>query len=446
MIRMIFCCAILLVCVNVGAQTFDAAKADSLLARLQRHHKAMGAVSVYKNGKPVYERGFGYAVTEKDIPNTPQTVFKIGSISKTFTAVLIFKLIEEKKLRPEDKLGKWFPDIPNAANITLEQMLGHRSGIANYTNETDFADWAQQPQTQAALLARLEKAQPDFEPGAKVEYSNTNYLLLGWIIEKVAGRSYHDVLKEKITQPLGLSRTDNRWPAKEKTPETRGYTWNGKKWLAEPNTPWLIAGAAGGIYSTVRDMNVFITSLLQGKVVQESSLKKMMATNKEGMGSGLIKSPFYNKYSFGHNGYIDNFSSDLSYYPEDSVSVAVVLNATNTNFNDLMIGLLSIYYNKKYELPDFEKEIELPEATLRQYEGVYRYEPINMDITVRLEQGQLTAQATGQGAFPLTAQSETEFVFDAAGILIQFDEIQNGKARILMLHQSGSNIPFARRE
>jgi len=427
------------------AQNFDAQKADTLLQRLNRHHKAMGAVAIYQDGKPVYERGFGYAVAEKDISNTPQTVFKIGSVSKTFAAAVVFKLIEEKKLRLEDKLAKWFPALPNADSITIGEMLSHRSGLANYTESPFFDAWIKQPRTQAEILSRMERAKPAFAPGAKTEYSNTNYLLLGYIIEKVSGKDYCEVLQQKILQPLQLSHTACTWPKTEKVAETRGYSWEEGKWQPVDNTPWFASGAAGGLYSNMQDLNTFIVALLNGRVVRAASLEKMKEA-KDGLGYGLIRVPFGKRYAYGHNGFIDNFSTMVACFPEENMSIAVALNATNTNFNDILIGLLSIYFGEAYTLPDFDKEVTVPAAVLQQYVGVYRYDPIGMDITVRLEGAQLTAQATGQGAFPLTAQSEKSFSFDEAGIVIDFQKVENGKAQVLMLHQGGSNIPFERKE
>lgn len=436
----------LLACVLfANAQSFDAAKADSLLARLNRHHKGMGAVAIYKNGKPVYEQGFGYAVTEKDIPNTPATVFKIGSVSKVFTAVLIFQLIDENKLKLDTRLADFFPEIANAAKITIGQMLNHQSGLHNYTEDTAFTAWSQEKHEPAELLARLQKEPSDFEPGTKSEYSNTNYLLLGYIIEKITGQDYCEVLRRKITQPLGMSLTGCSWPAAAKTAETRGYSWDGQKWEAAFNTPFYISAGAGGIWSSMPDLNTFITALMQGKLLSEASLKQMM-TRKRDFGFGLLRIPFYEHYAYGHNGFIDNFSTSMAYFPKDSLSVAVSLNATNTNFNDLLVGLLSVYFNKPYDLPEFEKEITLPEATLKKYVGVYHSAAIGMDITVSLEGTQLMAQATGQGAFPLSAQTETNFSFDAAGVVIDFQKIENGQAQILMLHQGGGNIPFERKK
>lgn len=430
---------------GAAAQSFDAAKADSLLDRLNRHHKAMGAVSIYQEGKPVYQRGFGYAVTEKDIPNTPETIFRIGSVTKTFTAALVFKLIDEKQLRLEDRLSKWYPVIPNADSITIGQLLSHRSGIANYTEKPDFQTWIGTPRTQQEILARLGKDTPDFKPGTKTEYSNTNYLLLGYIIEKVTGKEYCQALQQKILQPLHLKNTACNWPKNAQQQETKSYSWDGEKWEMVPSTPWFAAGAAGGLYSSLPDLNTFITVLLEGKLVSKEAVEQMKK-QQGGLGYGLIRIPFGKRYAYGHGGFIDNFSSMTAYFPEEKMSISVALNATNTNFNDLMIGLLSIYFGEEYQLPEFDKEVSVPVATLQQYEGVYRYDPIDMDITVRLEGTQLTAQATGQGAFPLTAQTHASFSFEAAGIVIDFQKIENGKAQVLMLHQGGSNIPFERKE
>lgn len=153
----------------------------------------MGSLTISINGKIQYQRTVGYAFRDVDttIPATVRTKYRIGSVSKLFTAVMVFQLIDEGKLRLDQKLAAYFPELPNAAKITLGHLLNHRSGLHNYTAEdTHFQEWMDQPKTQAELLRVIASKAPDFEPGAKAEYCNTNYLLLSYIIEKVCKMPY----------------------------------------------------------------------------------------------------------------------------------------------------------------------------------------------------------------------------------------------------------------
>src|SRR5215203_5672903 len=171
------------------AQTLDKAKLDQFLDRLAEKNKGMGSLALARDGNVLYTRSFGYGQingNEKK-PLTAETKYRIGSITKTFTAVMIFQLVEEKKLKLSDTLDKFFPQIPNAARITIGQMLAHRSGIHNL--EAD-GSWGMQPRTQAEVIARIAQGQPDFEPDTNLRYSNAGYNLLGYIVEKVGGKPY----------------------------------------------------------------------------------------------------------------------------------------------------------------------------------------------------------------------------------------------------------------
>src|SRR5580765_1420283 len=182
--KMPFATLLTLVLVTAGhAQTLDKAKLDQLFDRLLEKNKGMGSLTLAKDGNVLYTRSFGYSqidATEKK-PLTPTTKYRIGSITKTFTAVMIFQLVEEGKLKLTDTLDKFFPQVPNAARITIGQILAHRSGIHNL--EPD-GSWGKQPRTKDEVVGRIAQGQPDFEPDSKHLYSNTGYVLLGYIVEK----------------------------------------------------------------------------------------------------------------------------------------------------------------------------------------------------------------------------------------------------------------------
>jgi D-alanyl-D-alanine carboxypeptidase len=187
------------------AQSFSRERMDSLLTRLADHDKAMGSLTLWKGGKPVYERAIGWSRIEGNVRNSASTnsLYRIGSITKSFTAVLIFQQIEKGRLSQDSKLAEFFPQFPNAGKITIGQMLQHRSGLANVTDDTAYLQWNTKPQSKEQLLQRMVKAGTSFEPDAKSAYSNTNYILLGLILEKLTGKSYADLVQTNIAAPLG---------------------------------------------------------------------------------------------------------------------------------------------------------------------------------------------------------------------------------------------------
>ena len=156
---------------------------DSLFSRLAANQLAKGSIAITQNGTLRYQRSFGS-------DQLAQTQFRIGSITKIFTAVLIYQLVEAHQLRLTDKISRFFPDLPNAHTITIAQLLGHRSGLASFTNNTDYDTWKDQPKTHAELLTMIKAQKPDFEPGTKADYNNSNYLLLSYILEQLYRKSY----------------------------------------------------------------------------------------------------------------------------------------------------------------------------------------------------------------------------------------------------------------
>jgi CubicO group peptidase (beta-lactamase class C family) len=190
-------------------QTLDKAKLDQFFNRLAEKNKAMGSLTVAKDGKVLYSRAIGYSHmngTEKK-PASMVTRYRIGSTTKIFTAALVFQLIEEGKLKLTDTLDKFFPQIPNASKITLAQMLAHRSGIHDLVRVPEFRSWKTKPKTKDEVVAFIAKGAPDFEPDAKFSYSNSGYVLLGYIVEKSTGKPYQQTLKERMTSKIGLKDT-----------------------------------------------------------------------------------------------------------------------------------------------------------------------------------------------------------------------------------------------
>lgn len=396
-------------------QTLDKAKLDKFFDVLAEKNKAMGSLTVSKNGTILYSRAIGYSqISGKDKkPSTIETKYRIGSITKMFTAVMIFQLIEEGKLKLTDTLDKFYPQVANAKKITIGNMLNHRSGIHSFTGDPDFPTWLMNPKTQSEMLAIIAKAKPDFEPNEKQAYSNPNYILLGYIVEKASGKPYQTALKEKITGKIGLSNTYLGGKINASENESFSYDYAGD-WKPSTETDMSIPGGAGAIVSTSNDLTKFIDALFDLKLVSESSLNQMKTD-----GMGMFPVPLDGKKLYGHNGGIDGFNSMLVHLPEEKLSVAYVSNGMVYPINDILHGVFRIYYYKPFTIPTFEA-IQLKSEELDQYVGVYSSSEMPLKITVTKEKTTLFAQATGQSAFPLEAMEKNKFKFDTAGIIIEF--------------------------
>src|SRR6185437_6688717 len=243
---------------TLKAQDINKAKLDSFFHALSLHNQGMGSVAVSIGGMLVYQKAIGYSEIKDDIkiPATVNTKYRIGSITKMFTTTMIFQLVEEGKLSLSSPLSAWFPTIPNAEKITIGEMLDHHSGLHNFTNDPLYLTYMTKPQTEAAMLNNIEKSASDFEPGAKGEYSNTNFVLLGYIIEKITGKPYREELKKRITSKIGLNDTYYGGKANPANNEAYSYSFAGK-WQQQPETDMSIPGGAGAIVSTPADLDKF---------------------------------------------------------------------------------------------------------------------------------------------------------------------------------------------
>lgn len=436
----ILCISFLAVLSAQAQKVFNTAKMDSLIHTLERYDKAMGTVALARDGKVFYKKAFGYKQISGKIKNENDTKFRIGSITKMFTATMVLQLMEENKLTPETKLGTYYPNIPNANDITIEQLLTHHSGLYNFTDE-EYLKFHTQAKTQQEILDLLAKQTPDFKPGERGEYSNTNYILLGYIIEKLTGESYAENLRTRIAKKAGLKNTHIGSKINPKDNEAYSYSFDGFRWIVEDETDMSLPGGAGAIVSNTADLIKFIDALFNNKLVSEASLSKMTAI-QDGYGMGIFQAPFYEKKGYTHNGGIDGFSSSLVYFPDDKLEVALLMNGLAYQMNDIMIGILSIYYDKKYTIPEFKKPVQLPESSLGRYEGIYSSKEFPLKITIKKQGADITAQATGQSAFPLAAISETEFRYDAAGVVILFTIEADATVKKLTLQQMGRSYHF----
>jgi len=417
------------------SQNLDKTKLDNYFNALEQNNKFMGSVAVSKNGEIIYTKSIGFADVEKNVMATENSKYRIGSISKSFTTVLILKALEQKKLNLNQTIDKWFPTIKNAKKITVNHLLSHRSGIHNFTDDKDYLTWNTQPKTEKEMIEIIAKGGSDFNPDSKAEYSNSNFVLLTYVLEKTFTKSYSDLLQEFIVNPIGLKNTYVFGKINPSNNECKSYRFSGS-WKAETETDFTIPLGAGAIISTPSDLTKFADALFSGKLLTNESLE-IMKTIKDGYGIGLFQIPFYKSIGYGHTGGIDGFSSVYSYFADDKISYALISNGININNNDISIAVLSAVYDKPYEIPVFTT-FTLTSEDLDKYLGVYASKQIPLKITISKDGNTLIAQGTGQPAFPLEATDKDKFKFDQAGAKFEF----NPTAKTMILFQGGGQINF----
>lgn len=408
------------------AQTPDKTKLDQFFDRLAEKNQAMGSLVIVQDGHVVYTRTIGFSQVDASgqKPLTAATRYRIGSITKTYTATMIFQLVEAGKLKLTDTLDQFFPQVPNARKITIAHLLAHRSGIHDSLLDPNLRPASKTTRiTKDELLSLIAKGTPDFEPDAQHRYSNSGYTLLGLIAEKLTGKSYADALQERITSKLGLNDTYIATGAIDVSKnEALTYRYVGG-WKSEPETHSSLLFGAGAIVSTPHELAKFIQALFDLKLISAESLAAMK-TIRDGEGMGLEPFQFAGKTFYGHTGGGDNYGSWLAYLPEEKLAVAYTTNAKVYPVREIMSGIFDLYYGKPFQIPAFEF-IEVSPEVLDKYVGVYASSEAPVKFTVSRDGGTLFVQPGAQSAAPLEATAQDKFRISSAGPFFEFDAAKN---------------------
>ena len=419
------------------SQTLDKVKLDNYFMELEKSNKFMGSVAISQNGEIIYTKSIGYADVKTKSKANDNTKYRVGSVSKSFTSVLVMKAVEDSKLTLETKLKQFFPTIKNADKITVSNLLNHRSGIHNFTSDSTYLTWSMKKKSEMEMIKVIEAGGSDFEPDTKAVYSNSNYVLLSYILQKIYKKTYAEILTEKIIKPVGLKNTSfgGKINLKNNECNSYGYVTN---WEIEAETDTSIPMGAGAIISTPSDLTKFAAALFEGKIISLKSVE-LMKVLKDNYGFGLIQMPFEDKKGYGHNGSIDGFRSIYSYFPTEKLAVAITSNANNYKMNKIALVLCGAAFNKPYEIPNFNGFV-LKTEDLDKYLGVYGIKDMPFKITITKNGKVLVAQATGQSSFELEATEKDKFQFDRAKLTLEFKP----NDKILILNQGGQATTFIR--
>jgi CubicO group peptidase (beta-lactamase class C family) len=291
----------------------------------------MGTVLVARDGHVVLDKAYGMANLELDVPNTPDTKFRLGSITKQFTAASILLLEERGKLKIDDRVKAYLPDAPMSWDrITIFNLLTHTSGIPNFTAMPDYNTIKLSSRSAGAAVSAFRDRPLDFGPGEQMSYSNSGYLVLGDIIEKVSGQSYEQFVTDNIFTPLGMK--DSGYDSNTAIIKHRasGYSRLQGGYANATYIHMSIPHAAGALFSTTRDLLKWEQALFAGKVVSKASLDRMTTPFKNDYAFGLTVRTVKDRKVIAHGGGIDGFNTAMAYYP-DSRTVVIVLSNVNGN-------------------------------------------------------------------------------------------------------------------
>ncbi len=422
---------------TMQAQHLNKVKLDSLFNTLEKNERYMGSIAISHHGKTIYTNAIGYDDIASKKESTSDTKYKIGSISKMFTSVLIFKAVEEEKIQLNQTIDTYFPTVENANEITIGNLLNHRSGIFNFTNDPDYLKWNTHAKTKEELINIINKNKSVFEPNSKAEYSNSNYVLLTFILEDIYKKSFSELLKTRITQPLGIHNTYVGGKIDLANNECNSYSYTGE-WEKQSETDMSIPLGAGAVVSNPTDLNKFIEGLFIGKLISEVSLEQM-TTLKDNYGMGIFQYPFYQKKLYGHTGGIDGFSSIVGYLSNEELAISLVSNGNNYDGNDIIIGALSCFYDKPYKIPTFSS-FEVSKDDLENYVGYYGCPQLPLKIDVSTKNGVLIIQATNQPSFSLETTAKNIFESRKIGAVFEFNPEENQ----FLLKQGGAEFVFTK--
>lgn len=417
-------------------------KITQLLNAYSKLNQFNGTALVTQQGKILLDMGYGFKNVESKDENIPATIFQIGSITKQFTAAIILKLAEQKKLNITDKLANYFPGYPNGNDITIHNLLTHTSGIFNYTNEVEFMkSEAIKPANEKKMLAVFKDKKLDFAPGSKWSYSNSGYLLLGYIIEKVTKQPYEKVVRDYIFKPLKMNNSGFDFAHLDDPNKATGYFT-----ISEANSTKAelvdssVSYAAGAIYSTTADLLKWHNGILNNKILTRASLEKAFTPFKNQYGYGWHIDSLHNKQITTHSGGIFGFNANFSRIEQDDICIILLNNVGNPKLDDITSDIYAILYDQPYKIPESKSEIKVSPEILNKYVGTYEVVPA-FKIEIMVENGQLVAQATGQPKFELFAQKENYFFLKAVEAEVEFVSNDQGVVEQLFLYQGGRKTP-----
>lgn len=386
-----------------------------------------GCLLIAKDGKILLSKGFGMANYEHDIPNTPQTKFHLASVSKSFTAAAIMILDEKGLLNVNDPLTKFIPDYPKGEKITVHHLITHTSGIPNVNTFPDYRQKSRFPQIPESLVAMFKEKPLDFNPGEKYNYSNSNYNLLAYIIEKVTGKSYGEFLKENIFDPLGMKSTGHHGYAGTILKHSAdGYSPKGVNDIEKaPYLDWTIKTGNGSLYSTVEDLYKWDRALYTEKILKKSSLNKIFAEHMERVGYGW----FIHNHSYGReiymNGRSPGFTSYLGRFIDQDLCIIVLGNLYNSVTTPIGRDLAAMVLGYHYDIPKL-KNIRLDPKKLDSIVGDYQFGPDfyipNGKIIIVAKEGHLFT-SKGDWLIPL---SEREFIHRRYWSRLTFEKNESG--------------------
>lgn len=420
-----------------AAAAGEGAKLDEYMTALTGAGRFSGSVLVARGGRVLLAKGYGLANAELNVPNTAETKFRLGSVTKQFTALAILQLQEKGKLRVDDSVCKYVPECPEAwRKITIHHLLTHTAGIPNFTSFPDYARTMHIRSPVAATIERFKGKPLDFAPGEKFQYSNSGYVLLGYILERTAGQEYAEYLQENIFGPVKMADSGYDTFSAVLKNRAAGYSRRAGRLVNAAYIDMTIPHAAGSLYSTVNDLYLWDQALYTDKLVSRASLDRIFAPFKGGYAYGWVVTERFKRKLITHGGGINGFVTVIDRYPEERACVIVLSNVEDSAVATAARDLAAILFGEPYRLPGARKEVKVDPGIYDAYVGRYELAP-KFIITITRQGERLMMQATGQAAVEIFPESETVFFPKVVEATVTFVKDGKGEVTHLLLDQNG---------
>ena len=436
-----------------GVAAQNAASTDDIRQKVDEYMNARlavkgagGAVLLVKDGQLIVNKGFGLADVAVSTPISAATKFRIGSVTKQFTAAAILLLHEDGKLNVDSPFCTYMESCPDAWKpVTVRNLATMSSGIPSFTGLPEFRELRKKDMKPAESIGLVSHLPLKAKPGEVYEYSNTNYIILGMIIERLSGKSYEDFLAERITKPLDLKNTGYDHGKERLKLSALGYSLKEDEVVPAERASMMVPFSAGALYSTTGDLYKWNVALHGGKLYKKPETLALMLT------------PSQNNYAFGvnvvtdskgrkrvsHGGAIEGFLSDAAYYPNERLFMAILVNNDRVPASDVLRTLTAIYDGTPYALPRKRIAVKVDTAILDKYVGEYELTPTIKFKLTREGEG-LVVEPTGQSKAPVYAESETEFFLKVVDATLKFVKDDSGNVTGLEFTQAGRTSKMRR--
>ncbi|HEY0651936.1 MAG TPA: serine hydrolase domain-containing protein [Chryseosolibacter sp.] len=429
-------------------------KIDKLAKDLAVEGKPGFTVAVAKADRILFSKGYGSANPEYDINNSPASIFHVASVSKQFTAFAIALLADQGKISLNDDIRKYLPELKDFGHtITIRHLVHHTSGLRDQWNLLALAGWRLDDVITKDQVLRLISRQDElnFKPRDEFSYCNTGYTLMAEIVSRVTGTTFAGWCKQNIFEPLQMNNT-LFYDDHEKVVKNRAYSFHDSPDGIKKSVLSYANAGATSLFTTAEDLVKWSNNFYTMKVGNANVMKQMEERGILNEGDtisyafGQDMSKYKGVRTIAHSGGDAGYRSYLLRFPEQKYTIVVLGNMASFNPGGLAYKIADVCLAgvlkeepKKEEAKKTQKEFKVSEALLKLYEGQYQLTP-DMVVTVKLDNGTLTARATGQSSFPLTASSESEFVFDQAGIRITFPKPSDNRVSQFVFYQGGTTL------